>query len=153
MGESDRVKRIGRADLVISHGNSRAVARADSPRELFFSRRSFWLLVLCHLSDVAKTVWRSCSLTSASAHAERNAHGGVRSLCAFRCANSGECDEQWGDLGLCQTHVPRHIWRSAAIKRKTGAPTPQKGTLHGRPIVQRATWLSRMFAGWQGQLL
>ena len=89
----------------VSHGNSRAV---PTRRAIFSSHAA-----------------RSAPLatSSASAHAERkNAHGGVRSPCAFRCAGS---DEQRGDLGFCQIHDA-----SAAIKP---VPRPAKRRRVRRP--------------------
>ena len=76
----------------------------------------------CHVAHaapfLADTVWQSHSLSSSlSAHAERNAHGGVRSPCAFRCASS---DEQRGDLGLCQTSDASAAIKPVSRHRKKG---------------------------------
>ena len=91
MGQSDRVKRIG---------------RAGQPRQLSgLAVRTFLLtpLVLHHgcfllFGGAAASPRR---LRHTTCRGERNAHGRVPSPCAFRCASS---DEQRGDLGLCQTH-------------------------------------------------
>ena len=66
------------------------------------------------------TVWRSHSFTSlVSAHANRTAHGEVRSPAAVHSARH---EEKQGELGLCQTS-------RRARARNPGVRTRKRGTL------------------------
>jgi len=109
MGAGDRVKQFGRTDQPRP-----LVDRADSPCEQLLSRRS------CSAFSGGYSLAEPQPLalsSSVSAHAERNAHGGVRSPCAFRCASS---DEQRGDLGLCQTSDASAAIKPVSRHRKKG---------------------------------